>query len=471
MFDHIVLVSLDTLRSDLIRTNPRKLWPEKYKVPFEPNTDILDRLVANGTTFFNCISAAPYTSASHASFFTGQWPLQHGVFEFFNRKLTSPTVFTLAKRAGLPTIFKVDFPVVLGPLLGFDRDIDHYIIEDDDAFLEALSSFKRSFSFVHFGGLHPPYGFHNLRYGGPHYPRKVEELEAEIPRYMKLPTDQVVETYREGSDLDLMLRYKRIIEYHYGQKHYDKLFSLYLEGADFFIKNRFEPFFHRLEMFLRDKRHLLVLFSDHGHDYDEESCGHFNSVSEGVLRVPVIFCGSGIPARTHATPIRSIDVAPTLVDLAGFDRGRQRAMHGVSLAAAILHGQPYPTRPAVAQAYTSDIYELIKFQHRVLATGKKTGALRHVCYKETVYEEPFRLLRQNHVYTEHGSGIQSCPPKITSERRGADGREWRPFANIDVESRLLGVLDAYNQGRKGGKKLRAIPDQIRQQLSLMGYNV
>src|SRR5215510_12472331 len=87
-YDHVVLISLDTLRSDAMGATSGKGWPDKYGLPEQAHsTRILDELARKGLFFPTTLSSAPYTSASHASFFTGQWPLRHGVYEFFNRSL------------------------------------------------------------------------------------------------------------------------------------------------------------------------------------------------------------------------------------------------------------------------------------------------------------------------------------------------------------------------------------------------
>lgn len=137
MYDKVIFVSLDTFRSDMMVSNPFPLWPEKYSIGSRPASSMLDDITARAAYFPNCISAAPYTSASHATFFTGLWPHHHGVYEFFNRGLARDTVFTLGRRLGYKTVFKVDFPIILGHHLGFDRDIDHYMVEEDEPFLKA----------------------------------------------------------------------------------------------------------------------------------------------------------------------------------------------------------------------------------------------------------------------------------------------------------------------------------------------
>src|SRR5690349_6577483 len=122
----LVLVSLDTLRSDCVGAHPVKLFSTDYPSLTPPRTEVLDKLVSEGTYFLNCISAAPYTSASHAAYFTGRWPLKNGVYEIYNRALRSRDIFQIGQANGYQTLFKTDFPLVLGPYLGFTRGVDQY---------------------------------------------------------------------------------------------------------------------------------------------------------------------------------------------------------------------------------------------------------------------------------------------------------------------------------------------------------
>ena len=467
-----MFISLDTLRADCIGANPLKLWPSKYECRFEPVTPLLDELVRGGGFFANCVSAAPYTSASHGTIFTGRWPLRHGAYEFFNRKLSCPTVFGMAKRLGYGTLFKVDFPIILGRFLGFDRDVDRYLVEDDDGFLAHLRAHERLVSFAHFGGIHVPYGFHNLAFGGQAYRDKVDELEAEIGEPLGIPSEQLLETYREPEDLRLLFRYKAMIEYHYARRSYDRLFEIYLEGVNFFMRHRFEPFMTRLLEALRGRRYLIVLFADHGEEYDADSFGHHNTLSEGVLRVPVLFLGPDVPPGQVLERVRTVDIVPTLLDRMG-ESETSADLDGSSLAGTIWGGEPIRTRPAYAQGYTSNTAEFVSYQKRLLATGEKRGSLRHVRHKEAVYDGDYKLVRQNYAYVEHGnpgSGLRPCEVKITLEKRNSDAGFSR-HRDEHVQARLLAKLDAYNETLAGAGETIHVPEQIRRQLRDMGYRV
>jgi len=471
MYEHLILISLDTLRGDVIAACPDKAWPAKYPALRQPDTGVLDRIAGEGTYFDTCLAAAPYTSASHGSYFTGQFPLHHGLYEFFNRKLASATIFSHARRQGYRVRFKVDFPVILGPFLGFDRDVDEYLIEDDDGWLSSFrESRARSVNFVHFGGLHIPYGFHNLRFGGRDYVEKVEALERERridPSHA--PADQLVETYRTEPDLALLMRYKNVVQHCYDGKAYDRLFELYLEGAEHFLRHRFAPFWERLLEAIRGTRTLVVLFGDHGEEYDEESYGHFNTVHDGVLRVPLIFWGDDIPRRRFSDRVRAVDLLPTLLDLLELPAGGEARLDGVSLASAILAGRRYPERGSVAQAYVSDTSAFIEFQRRAMSAGKVDGTLRHLLHREVIYDGDLRLVRRNFEWSLGGL-FREMPSQLELWRR-TDLRAWARFTNEEAEARLERRLDDYNAGRAGGPEIGHVPEEVRRQLQSMGYRV
>ncbi|GGX13781.1 sulfatase-like hydrolase/transferase [Streptomyces lomondensis] len=447
MYDHIVLISLDTLRSDGIGANPLKLWPDTYPGLGAPATPVLDDLVAHGAFFPNCVSAAPYTSASHSTLLTGKWPLRHGVFEFLNRTLTTDTLFTRARRAGYRTLLKSDFPLVLGPTLGLDRGVDDFIVEDDDAFLSSLSATTRSVSLVHFGGVHVPYGFHNLHYGGDAYRARLAELEAEVGSPAELPKDQLVETYRSTEDLEHLLRYKRVIQELWQAGRAEDIFGLYLEGIEHFLATRFQPFVEKLFAVTAGRRTLVVLFGDHGEEYGPDSFGHFNSVAEGVLRVPLLFLGDDVRPGCHTGRVRTVDLLPTVSELMGDLPTAFLRMDGASLAPTVRDSAEYPVRTAFAQAYVADTDASIRFQQGLMDRRAAPGGLPHLLAKEVVWDGEFRLTRHLADFHEYFGGLGPIEPVVRLERFDADQRP-RPCSDPEVTTRLLASLADYNTLRQ-----------------------
>lgn len=472
MYRRIVIVSVDTLRADAIEAAPTCLFTDKFGLAARPSTPMFNRLVEQGHYFSHTISAAPYTSTSHASFFSGRWPLRHGLYEFYNRRLSGPTLFTLAKQRGLRTIFKTDFPIILGDRLGFTDDVDDYLVEDDEGVLDAIAQDRPSLSFVHFSGAHVPYGFHNLKFGGSRYRDKIAELGAEIGGFSDLPADQLLETYRDDEDRHHLICYKRAVEFFYDRKDYRRLMQLYLEGVSFFMRERFDPFMEKLLSLLRGTDSLLVVFGDHGEEYDDASRGHFDSLNEGVIRVPMIFCGRGVVRGQTDTPVRSIDLFPTLLDGLGW-RDAAGEIDGTSLADIVFGGDGRTAdaaRLAFAQTYVCDASEFLSFQNRVFAGDNSARHLRHMLYKEGAWLGNNRVIRQHHAYGDREllAGLRPCKMIVSGHR------ETRPGVYVADEAagRLLSPeLDRYGRSRGRMETPRADLSVVRRQLGEMGYRV
>ncbi|MEU3861042.1 sulfatase-like hydrolase/transferase [Streptomyces sp. NPDC028722] len=445
MYDHIVLISIDTLRSDGISANPLRLWPDVYPELSAPATPVLDDLVGRGAFFANCVSAAPYTSASHATILSGKWPLRHGVFEFFNRKLGTDTLFTRAQRAGYATLLKSDFPLILGPTLGFDRGVDTFVAEDDKAYLASLAETSRSVSLVHFGGVHVPYGFHNLHYGGDAYRAKLSKLEADFGGPDQLPKDQLIETYRDEEDLRYLLRYKRVVQELWQADRAEEIFGLYLEGIEYFLATRFTPFIERLFRATAGRRTLVVLFGDHGEEYSAESFGHFNSVTEGVLRVPLLFFGDDVAPGCYTERVRTVEILPTIAELMGNLPIAHLKLDGASLASTVRDGSTYPLRPGFAQAYVADTAKSINFQQQLMNKEARPGGLPHVLAKEVVWDGRYRLTRELAKFSDYfgSGGLGPIEPVVRLERFDEDEKP-RPHGDPHVAARLLALIDDYN---------------------------
>lgn len=464
MYDHIVFISIDTLRADGIGYNPLQLWPYEYNISRKLQTPALDNLASAGAFFANTVTAAPYTSASHGSVLTGLWPANHGVSDFFGHALAASTIFTEAARHGYRTLLKTDFPVMIGSYLKLNRDVETYIIEDDTAFVEAVAATERSCSLLHFGSVHLPYGFHNVKFGGSDYVKTVEDLEKETRHIDNLArADVMSETYRTAEDLELLLRYKRVITALYASGQYRRLFELYLDGIEYFCRTRFEPVLDRLLRALAGKRVLFILFGDHGEAYTPDTYGHFNAVDEGVLRVPLLFWGTEIPAGLFRSRVRTIDILPTLYDLLGWPKAGA-AFDGASLVDSIRAGVEPEVRSANVQVYVAQADQANLAQQR-FTSGTEPAMVHHVLYKEAVYEDQFKLSRRNYVPGTENHDPVACEPELLLERFDAQLRPNRVFDKV-VEQRLLGLMD---RNRRRGSEPVLIPPELRRHLENHGY--
>ncbi|MFA6420535.1 MAG: sulfatase-like hydrolase/transferase [archaeon] len=386
-YEKIVWISIDTLRSDCINTNKSKLYKQEYKLTTKLEKSKLDELCSKGCFFPNTITAAPYTSASHAAYFTGLWPKNNGVYDSFNSKMNPSvqSIFQIAKKQNYTTLFKTDFPFVLGKDLGVTKGVDNYYVEDNKKILQEIKNQKKVFAFIHFGLVHYPYGFHNIKFGGQDYKRKVSELlkKYNLPFKKNKLDDTMVESVRSKKDLNLLLKYKSVIDYLYKSKKYDDLFNLYLEGINRFHKKYFNFFLDDLLRILKKENYLIIISSDHGEAWNDESFGHYNSLNEGVLRVPVLFLAKDIGPRYYDNRIRTIDIAPTLnrillnstekfdgLDLNPIIYGKESFEDGLAFStiwlseakdilsniAKIINGKSFKTKNKMSEKYAAVVY-------------------------------------------------------------------------------------------------------------------
>ncbi|MFE4589275.1 sulfatase-like hydrolase/transferase [Streptomyces laurentii] len=467
-YDHVVLISIDTLRSDALSVHPHPLWPHTYKNAHAVRTTLLDELARDGAYFPNTISAAPYTAASHGAIFTGQYPLHNGLHEFYNGSLRAPSVFTYGRRAGRSTILKVDFPIILGPELGFTRDVDTYLVEEDDAFIDAVAAAESTLACAHFGAVHLPYGFHNLTFGGDAYRAKVAELEAGLPSALPF-VDRLVESYRGPEDTELLMRYKRVATHLHAEKQYDRLFQLYLDGVEHFLATRLTSFLERLRerVAATGKRMLLVLFADHGEEFDEQTNGHFNSMAEGVLRVPLIIAGDGVVPGTHEQRIRTVDIAPTVMELSGVPAPATGVFDGRSLAGVVRGKEALDgDAPALAESYNAELNDFIAFQERQLS-GRPPGPLPHFLVGHTAYLGDRRVVR---MFRHYSDGFQRAARQDHTWVERFDDSQVPYRDPHDDGADLLAMLDDYRSALRRPEQV-PFTEEMRAQLRSLGYSV
>ena len=464
LYQHIILVSLDSLRSDCI-TAVNSDFPNRFYRGGKFKTVMLDYLVRRGTYFSNCISAAPYTSASHAAYFTGCWPRRNGVYEFFNRRIGRPTLFELAQRKNIYTIFQTDFPIILGDSLGFSRGVNKYFIESESAaFSELIRRQNRdTVSFFHFGGIHYPYGFHKLKFAKVDFPKKVRELESKFNiKQAEVYTDMLDESYREGEDRELLLKYKTIIDTLYSRGDYKSLHQLYVNGIDYFLKHRFNRFIGRVIDFVAHTNSLLIVFADHGENWAPDSRGHSNAINDSVLRVPIIMYGNGVRKNMVITDlIRTIDVVPTI--------------HQYSkIASADFDGLPINLanpkdsigfREAFAQVWrVGDRMKIYKHQQHILKSKKMIRPLATRLEKEAVYYGRCVLNRE---YSKDGVLVGENFYKNTGKRLIVAKKNFSK-----EKTNLKNRLKKYNQIKyNNSQKINKVNQSIINDLHALGYRV
>ena len=307
---NLVVVTLDTTRADRIGCYGAR----------DVETPRLDALAARGARFTRAVSPMPLTLPAHGTLFTSLLPGAHGVRDNGGFKL-SPDHLTLAaalKARGLATGGFVSAFVLdhrWGIAQGFDTYFDDFDLKQQErlsmgeiqrpgnetvdralAWIRQVKD-KRFFAWIHLYDPHAPYDPpepFKSRYAGRLY-------DGEIAW-----TDSLVD---------------RVVDALEGEK---------LLG-----------------------RTVLVVLADHGESLGEHGeAGHGYFVYEPVARIPMILVTpySGTRGRSIDAVVRSIDVAPTVLDLLGAAGSLPKAQ-GTSLVPLIAGGSAGP-----GDGYTETFY-------------------------------------------------------------------------------------------------------------------
>ena len=287
----ILLITLDTFRADRIGS----LTPS------------LAGLAGDGAQFLAADSPVPLTLPAHCSLLSGLLPLHHGVRNNGSGSfpVARPTIATLLSRSGYRTgAFVGSF--VLDHRFGLARGFDRYddtidrdagdradsfeaerradrVVDPALAWLRLRDAARPSFTWVHLYDAHAPYAP-----PAPYpqtYDGEVQWIDAQIARL--------------------------------------------LAAVD-------------------RSRTLIVVVADHG-----ESLGEHGELTHGLLlyeptlHVPLIVAGPDVPRCRFATPVSTVDLAPTMAALAGisFPSGSD----GRDLSSTIRTGHEPELRPVVSE--------------------------------------------------------------------------------------------------------------------------
>jgi arylsulfatase A-like enzyme len=267
---------VDTLRAD---------WLEPYgdERPVSPE---LERWASRGIVFERVLAQSSWTKTSMASLFTSLWPRSHGV-DLPTDGLGEDAVLLaeVLRDAGYATA-AVQSNGWLEQSFGFQQGFDHYV------FPRATSAKKLGFSSV-----------------WPHRDRVLEEAERlldgrdpERPLFLYLHFMDVHE-------------YASPPEFRTFGNHEQGFYLAAIRWVDGALQHVREMLGRRDML----EETILVLASDHGEAFGENQAhGHAINVFSPVLRVPlVVRLPFDVPARRVRTQVRNLDIAPSLLDLAG----------------------------------------------------------------------------------------------------------------------------------------------------------
>lgn len=264
---NVLLITIDTIRPDRLSCYGGK--------NATPN---LDRISSEGVRFENAFCQVPLTFPSHTSILTGTYPIHHGVHQnglevlahkdwvvsrAFRQKgyRTGAVVasFVLDRKFGLAGDFDVyDDRMERQPGITSNFDVERPGNEVTQSAMKIIDSFagSRWFVWLHYYDPHTPYA----------PPAPLSGYEGEI---------QFVD--QQIGELRSWLAARKL-----------------------------------------DQNLVLAVSGDHG-----ESLGEHGEVTHGffiynsTIRVPLMLVFPGAPRKTVSAPVATIDLAPTLLDLAG----------------------------------------------------------------------------------------------------------------------------------------------------------
>jgi arylsulfatase A-like enzyme/Flp pilus assembly protein TadD len=259
-------------------------------------TPTLDGLARDGVVFERALSQVPLTWPSHAVILTGTYPFQNGVQDFTGQPL-DPQIRSVAqafKQSGYSTAAVVS-AFVLDRSWGLARGFDYY----DDAFSAKTFAVKDA-------------GLVDRRAG-----ESVQKAIAWLAKTPHRPFFLWLHLYDPHSPYDPPEPYRTEYRSH--------LYDGEIAYADHELGNLIAWL---KQHHLYDSS-LIVALSDHGEslgEHGEDEHGFF--VYNATMHIPLIVkppAQSAIPTGRNGEPVETAAVAPTLLQLAGFQASRHSA--------------------------------------------------------------------------------------------------------------------------------------------------
>ncbi len=436
---NVLLICIDTLRAD-------HLGAYGYHRATSPN---LDRLARGGVVFENHISSTSWTLPAHAALFSSLPDSVHGCTD--TDRVLADGITTLAERfwaAGYETAGFFAGPY-LHPAFGLGQGFEHY---------ENCTSYARVLD------------------GAP-AEQWAMDLDVMHQSHRDVTNPSVFEAFTRWIDepnRGTFFMFVHLWDVHYDfipPAPYDTMFDPEYTGSmtgdNFFFDRSINP-----DMAPRDLEHLIALYdgeiawtdeylgriiarletlgvlddtiiavtSDHGTAFFEHGLkGHRNSLFDELIHVPlVIRYPEAIEAGTRvATQTRSIDIGPTLLDLAGL--ATPDDVHGHSLVKLVWRNQLDFDNQAVSELFS---------------VGQRVRTLRTPQWK--FYDVMNRELR---LWTDlvADPGERALRPVAFGQGKALEARYNQAVAAlVPVEVTTGAVADP-------------LPEAVRRQLESLGY--
>ncbi|MFH1681100.1 MAG: sulfatase, partial [Candidatus Eisenbacteria bacterium] len=271
----------------------------------------IDRLASESVLFEWAFSQAPATAPSQASIFTGLYPSSHRMIEEGSR--LSGEAVTLAEvlsERGYTTAAFVDGGY-MSPGFGLEQGFALYDNSQGGGLAtigpKAIDWMRQNASgnfllLIHTYDVHTPYAPPE-----PHRSLFLEGLDAPTPGFE--PTAEAMEevraSFHEGTPRPLPPA-----DVEYAKALYD--------GEIRYVDAWVGEFLDALRETGLDKRATVVLFSDHGEEFQEHGSVLHEKLVTTVIRVPLLVrLPAGASAVRLEQVVEMVDLMPTLLDFAG----------------------------------------------------------------------------------------------------------------------------------------------------------
>lgn len=333
---NFVLVIADTLRAD-------HLHFAGYGKADSPD---LDALRSKSTNFPNAYSTSSWTLPATVSLFLSQLPSQHGVVTWGSTLTDEQTTLAemlhdagyrtgawtanllLPEERGMNQGFD-DYELVTHPkwVRGAPFQGEHSFALADDLSSKAIAWLEETSA----SDDGAPF-FVYLHYMEPHTP-------------FLCPPTAGDDCRRAATVLN-----RRLAQVKWGFTDYESRLIKNLYDTD--VK-RMDESLGRLYRDLEEKGFLentwLIVTADHGEMLGEHGLWvHGRALYRETVRIPLLVCGPSRNASVVNSPVSLIDIAPTILDLAGIDA--PASFRGLSLRGA-LGGGSLPLRPVAAELF------------------------------------------------------------------------------------------------------------------------
>ncbi len=306
----VLLISIDTLRADALGAYGNKTV----------STPWIDRLAREGVLFERAHAHNVVTLPSHANILSGEYPLAHGVRDNTGFRFPEgvPTLATRLKDRGFETAAFVS-AFVLDSRFGLNRGFDVY--DDHTAGLDRQSPFTVP-------------------------DRKAEDTVAAAVKWIEARSGRQFFAFVHLYDPHFPYRPKEP----YLSRHRDAPYYGEVEATDAALEALLRPILDGP----RGRNTLVVLTSDHGEslgEHGESTHGIF--AYESTLHIPLILRLPGLAGRVVSSPVRHIDILPTILDALGMEP--PAGLPGRSLWALALGGAPEEGFSSYFEALSSSL--------------------------------------------------------------------------------------------------------------------